>query len=213
MCLAVDHDGDVWAGTDLGVTIFSEPSNPLIRRSSSFPLREQSIQSLAVDGVNNKWVGTKEGVFVVSSDGSQLIAQYTVANTGNKLISNDVRSVAIDQVGGIVYFGTEVGMSALAIDPVQPERRYTSLAIGPNPFRVPSVEPLTIRNLVPRSRIKILGITGVVVSEFEAQGGGRAFWDGRDRQGRLVGSGTYVIVAFNENGEQLTTGKVAVVRR
>ena len=213
MALAVDLDGDVWVGTDLGVTIFNEPSNPRIRRTSSFPVREQSIQSIAVDGVNNKWVGTKEGVFVVSPDGSLLISQYTVSNTGGKLVSNDIRSIAIDQVRGIVYLGSEQGLSALAIDAVQAERRYNSLVVGPNPFPVPSQEPLTIRSLIPQTRIKILEVTGSVVTEFDAQGGGRAFWDGRDRFGRYVGSGTYFIVAFNENGEQLTTSKVAVVRR
>lgn len=211
--LAVDLEGDVWVGTDLGVAIFDEPSNPRIRRSSSFPLREQSIQCIAVDGVNNKWVGTKEGVFVVSPDGSQLVAQYTVANTGGKLVANDVRSVAIDQRQGIVYFGTEQGLSALAIAAVQMERRFTALSVGPNPYRIPSPDLLTIRNLVPQTRIKILGITGSLVAEFDAQGGGRAFWDGRDRDGRIVGSGTYVIVAFNENGEQIITAKVAVIRR
>jgi hypothetical protein len=211
--LLVDLEGDVWAGTALGVTIFNEPSNPRTRRSSSFPLREQSIQALAVDGVNNKWVGTKEGVFVVSPDGSQLLAQYTVANTGGRLVSNDVRSIAIDPAAGIVYLGTESGLSALAIPTVSTERQYSTLLVGPNPFPVPSELPLTIRRLMPQTRVKILTIAGTLVAEFDAQGGGRAFWDGRDRTGAYVGSGTYLIVAFNENGEQLTTAKVAVVRR
>lgn len=211
--IVVDLDGDVWAGTALGVTIFNEPSNPRIRRSSSFPLREQSIQAIAVDGVNNKWVGTREGAFVVSPDGSQLLAQYTVANTGGRLVSNDIRAIAIDQTAGIVYLGTESGLSALSIPTVQTERQFTSLLVGPNPFPVPSEAPLTIRRLLPQSRVKILTISGSLVTEFDAQGGGRAFWDGRDRSGSYVGSGTYVIVAFNENGEQITAAKVAVVRR
>jgi hypothetical protein len=211
--VVVDLDGDVWVGTALGVTIFNEPSNPRIRRSSSFPLREQSVQAIAVDGVNNKWVGTREGAFVVSSDGSQLLAQYTVANTGGRLVSNDIRSIAIDQIAGIVYFGTESGLSALSIATVQTERQFTALLLGPNPFYVPSETPLTIQRLMPQSRVKILTISGALVTEFDAQGGGRAFWDGRDRSGSYVGSGTYMIVAFNENGEQITTAKVAVVRR
>ncbi len=212
-CLAVDLDGDVWAGTALGVTIFNEPSNPRIRRSTSFPLREQSIQAIAVDGVNNKWVGTKEGIFIISPDGSQLLAQYTVANTGGRLVSNDIRSIAIDQLLGVAYFGTEAGLSALSIPTVQTERQFSTLLIGPNPFPVPSDLPLTIRRLMPQTRVKILTIAGTLVTEFEAQGGGRAFWDGRDRDGAFVGSGTYMIVAFNENGEQLSTAKLAVIRR
>jgi outer membrane protein assembly factor BamB len=136
-----------------------------------------------------------------------------VANTGGRLVSNDIRAIAIDQADGVAYLGTESGLSALSISTVATERQFTTLMVGPNPFPVPSELPLTIRNLIPQSRIKILTIAGALVTEFDAQGGGRAFWNGRDRTGVYVGSGTYVIVAFNENGEQLTTAKVAVVRR
>jgi len=52
-----------------------------------------------------------------------------------------------------------------------------------------------------------------LVNQFEAQGGGRAFWDGRDKNGALVSSGIYFIVAYAENGSQTVTGKIAVIRR
>ena len=51
------------------------------------------------------------------------------------------------------------------------------------------------------------------MAEFKAQGGGRAFWDGRDMKGEVVQSGVYFVVAFAENGNQTITGKIAVVRR
>ena len=213
LSIAVDLEGDVWVGTDLGVTIFNEPSDPRIRRSTSFPLREQTIQTIAVDALNNKWAGTKEGVFVVSPDGAQLLDQYTVANTNGKLLANDVRSIAIDHKNGIAYFGTEMGLNVLSIAAVQTSRTLERLALGPSPFVLPSTDPLTIRNLVPNATIKILQVNGVLVAEFAAQGGGRAFWDGRNASGDLVSSGTYLIVAFSDNGEQVTTGKVAVIRR
>lgn len=211
--LCVDLEGEVWAGTDLGVTIFNEPSDPRTRRSSSFALREQSIQAIAVDPLNNKWVGTKEGVFVVSPDGSQLVGQYTVANTTGKLVDNDVRAVAIDQLRGLVYMGTERGLSMMSVAAVQTQRQFGKLRIGPNPFVIPSEDYLTIANLVASASIKILRADGVVVSQFDAQGGGRAFWDGKDQQGRWIASGVYVVVAATRNGEQVAAGKVAVIRR
>ncbi len=213
MSLAVDHDGDVWIGTDLGVLIITDPLFPRTRRTSSFPLREQSIQTIAVDGVNNKWIGTKEGVFVVNSDGTQLLQQFNSISTGGQLVSNDVRSIAIDQQRGIVYFGTEKGLSSLQIEAVSPRQTYSTLEVGPNPFILPNSDQLMIRNLVANSTVKILTITGKLISQFKAQGGGRAFWDGKDSQGKLVSSGVYVIVAFAENGNQVITGKVAIVRR
>jgi hypothetical protein len=85
--------------------------------------------------------------------------------------------------------------------------------MGPNPFLIPSASPLMIRNLVEESTIKILRVDGSLVTEFAAQGGGRAFWDGKDSQGRTVGSGIYFVVAYARNGDEVGTGKVAVVRQ
>lgn len=212
LCFAADLDGSLWIGTGLGVVILSDPQFPA-QRMISFPLREQFVQTIAVDGVNNKWIGTKEGVFVVNGDGTQLITSYTVASTQGKLVDNDVRAVAIDQRRGIAYFGTEKGLSSFAIDAVETSRSFSGLDIGPNPFVLPNDQPLIIRNLVANSSIKILTVSGLVVTQFPAQGGGRAFWDGRDRDGRLVSSGIYFIVAYSETSSQVATGKVAVIRK
>lgn len=213
LSLAIDNTGSVCVGTDIGLMIISEPLFPKQRRFSSFPLREQSIQAIAVDAVNNKWIGTKEGVFVMNPDATQILQQYTVTGTGGRLVDNDVRSIAIDQERGVAYFGTERGLSSLSIAPVRAERTFTSIDLGPNPFLIPSTSPLMIRNLVEESTIKILRVDGSLVTEFAAQGGGRAFWDGKDSQGRTVGSGIYFVVAYARNGDEVGTGKVAVVRQ
>ncbi|MGB2867224.1 MAG: hypothetical protein WBD36_02135 [Bacteroidota bacterium] len=213
LSLAVDLNGEVWVGSDLGALILTDPLFPKSRRAIVFPLREQSVQAIAVDAVNNKWVGTREGVFVLNPDGTQLLQQYNVFLTKGQLADNDVRSIAIDQRRGIVYVGTQKGLSSLEISAVQTERSYSTLEFGPNPYILPSNDPLTIRNLVPSSSIKILTISGSLVAQFNAQGGGRAFWDGRDMEGRVVSSGVYLVVAFAENGNQVATGKIAVVRR
>jgi hypothetical protein len=213
LSLATDLDGNVCVGTDLGLMIISDPLFPKQRHSTSFPLREQSIQALAVDALNNKWVGTKEGVFVMNSDATQILQQYTTISTAGRLVDNDIRALAIDERHGIVYIGTEKGLSGLSIEAILPVRSSTKLAIGPNPFNVPSMTRLVIGNLVAESSIKILKVDGSLVSEFKAQGGGRAFWNGRDKKGNFVGSGVYFVVAFAENGDQIATGKVAVIRK
>jgi hypothetical protein len=213
LSLAVDRSGSVCVGTELGLMIIFDPLNPKQRKFSSFPLREQSIQSITVDALNNKWVGTKEGLFVVNSDATQILQQFTTSNTRGLLVANDIRSLAIDQDRGIVYIGTERGLSSLSIAAVETNSTFTTLEIGPNPFVIPSQEMLMVRNLVDESSIKILKVDGSLVSEFKAQGGGRAFWNGRDSKGNLVGSGIYFVVAFAENGDQIATGKIAVIRK
>jgi ligand-binding sensor domain-containing protein len=212
LSISLDLEGAIWIGLGLGAVIIPDPLNPTYR-NTSFPLREQVIQSIAVDAVNNKWIGTKEGVFVVNADGTQLIQSFTVASTNKRLLSNDVRTIAIDQKRGIAYFGTEQGLSGLAIEAVQTNRSYSELEVGPNPFILPSEQPLIIRNLIANSTIKILTVSGSVVTQFDAQGGGRAFWNGRDKNGAFVSSGIYFIVASAENGSQTVTGKVAVIRK
>jgi len=213
LSLAVDARGNVCVGTDLGLLIISEPLFPKQRKFTSFPLREQTIQAIAVDAVDNKWVGTKEGVFVMNTDATQILQQYSVSNTGGRLVDNDVRSLAIDQRQGIVYVGTEKGLSSLAIAPVAVSRSLTDLGIGPNPFVIPSERQMEIRNLASETVIKILSVDGSLVSQFSAQGGGRAFWNGRDREGNLVASGVYFVIAFVESGDEVAAGKVAVIRK
>jgi ligand-binding sensor domain-containing protein len=212
LSISLDLEGEIWVGLGLGIVIIPDPLNPTYR-NTSFPLREQVIQSIAVDALNNKWIGTKEGIFVVNTDGTQLLQSFTVASTNKSLLSNDVRTISIDQKRGIAYFGTEQGLSSLAIAAVQTNRTYSELECGPNPFILPNDQPLTIRNLVTNSTIKILTVSGSVVRQFEAQGGGRAFWDGRDKSGAFVASGIYFIFASAENSSQTITGKVAVIRK
>lgn len=212
LSLALDLNGEVWAGLGLGVIIISDPLNPRDYRIS-YPLYQQVVQAIAVDAVNNKWIGTKEGVFVVNADGTEVLRSYTVQSTNKRLLSNDVRAIAIDQKRGVAYFGTEEGLSSLVIEPIETSKSFTHLDVGPNPFVLPNQYPLEIRNLVVNSTIKIMTVSGSLVQQFDAQGGGRAFWDGRNKNGAFVPSGIYFIVAFSENGSQTATGKVAVIRR
>ncbi len=215
LSFVVDHDGAVWIGTSKGINIIPDPQFPL-QQAPCYAFQSYAppfVQAMAVDALNNKWIGTNDGVFVVNSDGSQIIKTYTVALTNGRLLSDNVRSIAIDQKRGIAYFGSEQGLSSVAIEAVQTNQSYTKLDVGPNPFILPNEQQLTIRNLVSGSTIKIITVSGFVVKQFEAQGGGRAFWDGRDKNGALVSSGIYFIIAFAENGSKTVTGKVAVIRR
>ena len=212
--IEIDRDGDIWVGTDQGITIIAEPRNPRDNRAISpvRPLRGQLINTIAVDALNNKWVGTKEGVFYLSQDGTELLAHLNVSNTDGKLVDNDVKSVAIDGRVGVVYFGTERGLSSLETVAVDPRQNFDELSIAPNPFS-PSVTSLTIDGLVQDASIKIISVDGRLMREFNSPGGRIASWDGRDADGEYVSSGIYFIVAASAEGNDVTTAKVAVVRK
>ena len=78
--LAVDRRGDLWVGTSLGVNIITNlntvltSSNPQIKITSAFSVRQQTINALAVDPLNQKWLGTNQGLFLLNTDGTQLLS-------------------------------------------------------------------------------------------------------------------------------------------
>jgi ligand-binding sensor domain-containing protein len=211
--VAVDRQGEVWVGSDQGISILFDPLYPKQRLAVYHPLRDQFIQAIAVDALNNKWIGTKQGAALLSPDGTTILAQYTVASTEGKLLDDDVASIAVDNATGTVYFGTEKGLSALTTPAITAVRSFDGLTVSPNPYLLPAALPLTVDGLVQNSTLKILSIDGKLVREIVTPGGRVGFWDGRDAQGNLASSGIYLLVAFSEDGSKVATGKVAVVRR
>jgi len=218
--IVVDRRGDVWIGTGLGVnvlsqtsTITSSPTNdPSLRLSSIFSLRQQSINDIAVDPLNQKWVATNEGLLFVNSDGSRLLATYNSENS--PIFSNVITSIAIDENAGIVYVGTEKGLTSFQTPFTKPKEAFDELFIYPNPYVITDGSNLlTIDGLVRDAEIKILTIDGKLVAEFSSPGGRTAFWDGRDKNGNLVSSGIYLAVAIDSGGNNTITGKVAVFRK
>jgi hypothetical protein len=210
--LASGQEGEVWIGSDQGISILFNPGSP--RQIYPFhPLQDQIVQAIVVDPLNDKWIGTRQGVFVLSSDGTSILDRYTVENTDGKLLANDIASIAIDEQTGTVYFGTEKGLSSLQTSAVAPNRTFTGLSFAPNPFYLPSSGGLTVDGLVQNSLIKVITIEGSLIKEIRSPGGRVGFWDGTDTRGNMVGTGIYLIVAYSEDGSKVASGKVAVVRR
>jgi ligand-binding sensor domain-containing protein len=215
--IAVDKRGDVWVATGLGVNIITNTSgipssgSAGLRISSVFTLRQQSVNAIAVDPINQKWIGTNEGLLLVNSDGSRLLASFTTQNSA--LLSNQIRSLTIDENNGIVYVGTDQGLTSFYTPYVKPAETSDGLFVYPNPYFLNSNNTLlTIDGLVADTDIKILSISGELVAEFTSPGGRIAFWDGKDDNGNFVGSGVYIIVAYDAEGNNVIKGKVAVLR-
>jgi ligand-binding sensor domain-containing protein len=216
--IVVDKRGDVWVGTSLGVNVISNTntitssSNPSLRISSVFTLRQQAINDIAVDPLNQKWVATNQGLLLVNSDGSRLIT--TLDSKNSPLLSDQIITVAIDQNAGIVYAATEKGLTSFETPFILPKESFDKLFVYPNPFEINGTgAQLTIDGLVRDTDLKVLSIDGKVVAEFSSPGGRVAFWDGRDNEGNFVSSGVYIIAAFDSEGSSLITGKVAVFHR
>jgi ligand-binding sensor domain-containing protein len=214
--MVVDKENDIWIATSKGITIITDINNPKSRVSKLFLsfIADQFINWIAIDALNNKWIATSsKGVFVVSPDGKQLLSQYTVENTNGKLADNNVLSLAFDKKKGVMYFGTDKGLSSLEVVAIEAAPSFSSIEISPNPVYLPGQQSVEIRGLVDESIVKILALNGKVISQFSAQGSGRAFWNCRDGEGRLVASGVYIVVVHNRAGDQIATSKVAVIQK
>ncbi|NWG28554.1 MAG: hypothetical protein HXY48_08480, partial [Ignavibacteriaceae bacterium] len=208
--VVVDRRGDVWVATSLGVNIITNTSaipssgSSSLRISSVFTLRQQSVNAIAVDPLNQKWIGTNEGLLLVNSDGSRLLTTFTAQNSA--LLSNTIRSIAIDENKGIVYVGTDEGLTSFETPYIKPLESFDELFVYPNPFKLKSgTNLLTIDGLIRDTNIKILTIDGMLVTEFSSPGGRTAYWDGKDENGELVSTGVYIIVAFDTEGNEVIT--------
>ncbi len=218
-CIVVDQRGDVWVGTSLGVNVISNTESilssdgPQLSISSVFTLREQTINCIAVDPINQKWIGTDQGLLLVNSDGSALLAAYNTLNS--PLLSDQITSIAIAPNTGTVYVGTNEGLTSFQTSAIKPQASFTSLLMYPSPFVLKngSTNKLTIDGLIRDSKIKILSVTGKLVKEFDSPGGRVAFWDGTDQNGNLVNSGVYFVVAYDMSGNNVYTGKIAVLKK
>lgn len=212
--VAVDNDGEIWAGTtDAGINIIYDARNPLNRIAPYNPLRGQKINDILVDPTNQKWVATPQGVFVLNQDGTSITSQYTFESTNGKLLDNNVLSLAMNKKNGTVYFGTEKGLSVLQTTAVTPVQTMEQIIISPNPFEVPSSSMVTFDGLVANSSIKILTIDGTLLRELTTPGGRVGLWDGRDSNGEFVSTGIYIVVAYNDDGSEIGLGKIVVVKK
>ncbi|MCL5030577.1 MAG: hypothetical protein M1480_16315 [Bacteroidetes bacterium] len=216
-CIVVDDRGDLWVGTNLGVNVISNTvsivtnATPQLSITSVFTLRQQSINCIAVDPINHKWVGTNQGLLLVNSDGSELLAAFNSKNS--PLLSDQITSITVDQNTGTVYVGTDQGLTSFQTPAIKPQDSFTKLFIYPSPFVLKNQNNnLTIDGLIKDSEIKILSITGKLIKDFSSPGGRVAYWDGTDSNGNLVNSGIYLIVAFDKDGNNVFTGKIAVLR-
>ena len=67
--------------------------------------------------------------------------------------------------------------------------------------------------ILKNSSIKILDISGNLVRTFTSPGGRIAFWDAKNEDGNYVASGIYIIVAYDLEVNNISSAKVAVIKK
>lgn len=215
--VAFGQDGEIWFATDKGVAYFPfaygivedqtiDVSLPIYEEGILF--EDKQVYALAIDGGNRIWMGTQDGLWLFEENIGSLLAHYTVENS--PLPSNQVIDLALDAETGELFVATDQGVVSYRTNATAGNRTHQQVKIYPNPV-LPDFEGwVGFSGLVTNARLKITTISGQLVREVNAAGGG-ASWDVRDFSGRRVSTGVYLVFSASADGSETFVGKIAVI--
>ncbi len=224
--VAEDADGNIWVGTLNGPVVYYSPydiiddedevvgTQILIPRNDGTNLadpllKSEKINCIVIDGANRKWFGTeKSGAFLMSEDARQEIHRFNSENS--PLFSDNVRSIAINDDNGEVFFGTDKGILSYKGQATKGGEEYQDVYVYPNPVRENYRGDITVTGLVSNVNVKITDISGNLVFETQALGG-QAIWDGTNFNGERVSTGVYLIFCSNDDGTKTYVTKLLFI--
>ena len=224
-CIAEDLQYNIWIGTSAGPFVFERKeinnggttlTQVKVPRNdgtnyADYLLANTDILSMAIDGGNRKWFGTNgNGVYLISADNMTQILHFTTADS--PLLSNIVKSIAVNPASGEVFFGTDNGLCSYISDATQSNTEMTSDNVWayPNPVEPNYTGPITITGLTLNADVKILSANGAIINEGRSNGGTYT-WDGCDQEGRRVASGVYMVATATSDGKKGTVCKIAII--
>lgn len=224
-CTAEDKEGQIWMGTNIGPIVctnptraLSNPDNLLARRITQtgedgqlgYFLNGESVRAIAVDGGNRKWIGTEtSGIFLVNEDGSETIHNFTTKNS--PLLSDNIQSIAINEVTGEVFIGTSNGIVSYMGGATQGSKDYSDIYAYPNPVRPEHNDQVTIVGLMDDSNVKITDLNGNLIYQSKSLGG-QLTWNCRNHKGQRVATGIYLVLAATPDANESVVTKIMVIK-
>lgn len=223
LSLALDHNNQLWIGTEYGLRVLYNPSqmftDPATSTNAIIVLDDDgvaqellaglTINAIAVDGSNNKWIATSSGVFYLSSDGQKTIYKFTSDNS--PLPSNLISDIAIDGSSGLVYIGTEQGLLAFKGTATDAQEDLSTVRAFPNPVRPGYSGVVTIDGLMANADVKITDIEGNLVYEKVTEGG-NIQWDTCAFGRHKVASGVYMVLITSADQLDIKVTKIMIIR-
>ena len=218
---AEDLEGEIWIGTDNGVSVFYDSNSIFQGENSSrvvvtlgeynsYLLEGQQINDIEIDGANRKWFATNNsGVIVTSANGTEEIHHFTTENS--PLFSNKVLDIEMNDVTGEVFFATEKGLISMRSESTQGNSNFSEVLVFPNPVQPDYTGPITIKGLMTDAVVKITDISGNLIYETVALGG-QAVWDGKSFDGQKAQTGVYLIFCSDQEGQTSHVTKLLFVR-
>ena len=222
-CVVRDAEGEMWIGTEEGITIVRCTFAVLDRQCDAericvprgdtsnfcdYLLEDENIRCILVDPANRKWIGTNNGLFLISADGLKTIHYFNEDNS--PLISNKIKSLAFESNSGDLYIGTEIGIQSYRTDATLTSNNDAKPFVYPNPVREDCDGPIAIKNLPNNAQVKITTVSGKLVYETVALGG-QAIWDGKLLSGEKAASGVYLVLAVDDTGKEKAVTKFVLI--
>jgi len=217
-CITEDLDGEIWLGTDEGISVFYNPSQVFDQNikaeqiyiqqdgQTQILLETESVTAITVDGANRKWIGTQSsGIFLMSADGAEQIEHFTTKNS--PLFSDNIFDIVIDPKNGEVYIGTEKGLISYKGTATEAEDDFNNIVVYPNPVKPDFTGTIAIKGLVKDTDVRITDISGNIVYQTTSLGG-QAIWDGKDFNGNKVQTGVYMIFNGSPEGDKKAAAKI-----
>lgn len=225
-----DLDNTIWVGTNSG--LFTIPSSIDFTTSNAceriiiprndgsglgdYLLDGEQINCIAIDGANRKWIGTaSSGVFLIQITTNEMggkdietVAHFTTENS--LMPSDNVLSIAINELSGEVFIGTAAGLVSYMSDAIEAEENFNNLYAYPNPVHPTYYGYITIRGLMANSEVRIVDASGNLVKRIKGQGG-EVVWDGKNSQGKRVASGVYTAISNTIDGQNNGVVKILIM--
>ena len=220
LSIAMDKSGFIWIGTADGIAVVQCPQEafitgceavwPVIKEGAfaNYLFKGQQVRSIVVDGADRKWIATSSGAWLVSPDGDKVLAHFTEDNS--PLLSNDVKTIAINGATGEVFFTTAKGIASFRGMATEASETKNNILVYPNPVPPGYTGIIGIKGLPENSVVKITETNGRLVYQARSLGG-QAVWNGRDYRGRQVSTGVYLVIAVDDLKTEKVVGKIVFV--
>ena len=217
---------NLWIGTNVGplrltTEQMQNPSEAIFEQIkvprndgtnlADYLLAGVDISCMAIDGGGRKWFGTNgNGAYLISADNMKQVKHFLSSNS--KLLSNNIESIAIDDKTGEVFFGTDKGLCSYMSDATKPSDNPDNgdAYAYPNPVRPDYKGLITVVGLAYNSDVKVVTTNGILVAQGTSNGG-TFTWAGNDLNGKRVASGMYMVQTADQEGNNGTVCKIAIV--
>ncbi len=204
--IALDPFGSLWFGSPTGLYRLS-PGTGEVRQVELLPEIAGSVNAVASDGVGNIWVGTVAGLGVLRPDTTIWRTYYTTDNS--PLLNNEVIDLEIDIVTGIVYIGTNKGLSIFESGVEPPSDDLSNVAAYPNPVNIAAGDGAVYFKRIPVDAIiSIYTVGGDLVESFPFSR--QDYWNLKNSKGESIAGGIYIFLV--ESGNKSGVGKFAVIK-